>query len=347
MKSFRVRITLLLCIILVLFSFLSILYTFLASKGILFARDTIHFFFGFTFSDVMLLCVTIIIAVFSIVMLTRATTNPIVHITNATKEIAAGNFDIELSLPEKARELRELQKNFNIMVRELKSNETMRQEFISNVSHELRTPLTIISGYADLLSDGSLSEDERKEYTALIASESERLVRLTSNLLRLSKMDSQQISIKQSTFYLDEQIRQAIVLLGFKWQKKKIAVHPDLDHVLFYGDEELLSQVWFNLIENAVKFTDDGGRIGVSLKAEGAAIKAVVIDNGIGMDEATIDRMFEQFYQGDTSRKNEGSGMGLAIIRKIVELHNGNISVESGPKQGSKFIITLPNRLPQ
>ncbi|MBQ9980352.1 MAG: HAMP domain-containing histidine kinase [Oscillospiraceae bacterium] len=342
MKSFRARITLFLCIVLALFIVVSIVFTFLASKGLLFHREDL-FFFGMSFYDFMLLVLTFIIAVVCIILLSNTATTPVRLLTNATREISSGNFDIELNLPEKTRELRELEQNFNMMVRELRSSDKMRKDFISNVSHELRTPLTIISGYADLLQEEGISEKDRFEYAALISKESERLVRLTSNLLRLSKMDSQEITIKRDTFRLDEQIRQTASLLASKWQAKNIDFRLDLENVLFDGDEELLSQVWFNLIENAIKFTDSMGRINVTLSGKDGFVEITVLDNGIGMDKVTMERMFEQFYQGDTSRKNEGSGMGLAITQKIVEIHGGLITAESGPRQGTKFIVSLPN----
>ena len=341
MKSFRARITLFLCLILVAVSLVSVILTVLIRKGLLLHRAD-FFFFGIRLYDILLVVAILLITVVCIVLLSKTAATPVRHLSNATREIAAGNYDIEVSLPEKTYELQDLEQNFNAMVRELRSNEKMRKDFISNVSHELRTPLTIISGYADLLQDEGISEKDRLEYASLISNESERLVRLTSNLLRLSKMDSQEITIKRDTFRLDEQIRQTAALLASKWQAKNIDLQLDLKNMLFNGDEELLGQVWFNLIENAVKFTDNLGRVKISLTENAGMVQATVLDNGVGMTRETMDRMFEQFYQGDTSRKNEGSGMGLAIVHKIVEIHGGTVRAESGPNQGTKFVVSLP-----
>jgi signal transduction histidine kinase len=228
------------------------------------------------------------------------------------------------------------------MAKELQSNEYLKKDFISNVSHEFKTPLSVIRGYAKLLSEDDIEGVQRKEYATLILKESERLSDLASNILRLSKIDNQELVVKRSKFLLDEQIRQAVLLLEPKWKKKDVRFDIGLDKTFYEGDEELLSQVWVNLLDNAIKFIHENGKIDIEMLHMPGAVCVKISDNGIGMDAYTRERIFEHFFQGDFSHSKEGNGLGLSIVRRIVELHGGKIEVQSEPGKGSVFEVWLP-----
>lgn len=267
---------------------------------------------------------------------------PMAELTRATREIAAGNFDVRVSEWPRQDEIGQLARDFNLMARELKSNEYLRKDFVSNVSHEFKTPLAIIHGYAKLLENEALSPEERREYALTIRKESERLLTLSSNILRLSKLDNQFIQDPPLRFSLDEQLRQVIVFLEPQWGAKEIVFDVDLPPVPYLGNEDLLLQVWMNLIGNAIKFSKTGGAIGVRMRQTEGGVEVCVEDHGIGMDADTLPHIFEQFYQGDSSHAENGNGLGLAIVKKILDTHGGHIAVKSAPGQGAAFTVFLP-----
>lgn len=267
--------------------------------------------------------------------------SPLEQISKASKQVAAGDFSPELSYKGEFEELENTFQNFNRMVKELNSVEIMRNDFIADVSHEFKTPLSAINGYATLLQDSELTEEERKEYIKKIFFNIEKLNDLTENILRLSKMEHQQFLENPVTFRLDEQIREAIVLLEPKWGTKNMNLDLDLPEVVFNGYSALLFQVWTNLIGNAIKYTDEGGTISVILTELPDSVRVTVRDNGIGMSRETKAHIFDKFYQGDTSRRSQGNGLGLAICKEIVKKCEGEIAVESEPGQGSEFTVRL------
>ena len=238
-------------------------------------------------------------------------------------------------------ELRVTMENFNRMVKELNSVEIMRNDFIADVSHEFKTPLAAISGYATFLQDPELSDEERNEYIRKIFFNIDKLNDLTENILRLSKLEHQQFLDEPITFRLDEQLREAIVLLEPKWGKRQIEFNLDLPELKYTGYPALLFQVWTNLIGNAVKYTEHAGKIDVFLKETTHHVQVIVSDNGIGMEEDTVKHIFDKFYQGDTSRKSQGNGLGLPLCKEIVEKCGGKIHVESTPGVGSVFLVNL------
>ncbi len=266
---------------------------------------------------------------------------PLEQISRASRQVAAGDFTPELSYHGEFEELDNTFQNFNRMVKELNSVEIMRNDFIADVSHEFKTPLSAITGYATLLQDSELTEEERKEYIRKIFFNIEKLNDLTENILRLSKMEHQQFLENPVRFRLDEQIREAIVLLEPKWGIKNLNLDLDLPEVVFTGYSSLLFQVWTNLIGNAVKYTDEGGTISISLKEEPEYVQIGVKDTGIGMSKETLTHIFDKFYQGDTSRKSQGNGLGLAICKEIIKKCDGKITVESKPGVGSTFLVKL------
>lgn len=343
MKRIRSRLTILLYLLVIASSLITLLVGFLVRNGIILQRNTLRYLlFGFAAKDIVLLLLAVAAIALAVTFTSRSTTNPIRELSRATREIAAGNFDVRVSIKkDRVEEFGELQRNFNRMAAQLKSNEYLRKDFISNVSHELKTPLSIMNGYAQLLAEGGLAETEEREYARLIANEAQRLTELTGNMLRLSRIDHREIQPRAETFPLGEQLRRAIVQLEPRWSAAGLELDADIQDVEYTGDRELLSQVWTNLLDNAIKFTDPGGRICVRLRREEGQIAVTVEDTGIGMDEQTCSRMFEQFYRGEAGRR-EGSGLGLPLARRIAELHGGTITGESRAGEGSRFTVLLP-----
>ncbi|AKL96016.1 heme sensor protein HssS [Clostridium aceticum] len=276
-----------------------------------------------------------------VTLLAKRAVKPILKLTAATQEVAKGNFDIQV-VNKSCDEIGQLTQHFNKMTRELRNIEHLRKDFITNVSHEFKTPIASIQGFAKLLQKGNLSEMEREEYTNIIVEETTRLSNLSSNILKLSKLENQEILEKKAVFSLDEQIRKSVLLLEYQWSKKNIEFDIHLDKVSYQGDEELLQQVWINLIDNAIKFSHSNSTINIQLKQIDEIIKVKIIDQGIGMKKETMDRVFEKFYQGDKSHSHEGNGLGLPLVKRILDLYGGNICVESKPDQGAVFIVELP-----
>lgn len=263
---------------------------------------------------------------------------PINKMIKATEKIAVGNFDIELE-NNRTDEMGILISSFNTMANELKSIEILRNNFISDISHELRTPLTSIEGYTKLLID--CNEEERREYVDIIIEETKRLSILTTNILTLNKIDNQNISISMEQFVIDEQIRKAILLLGNKWIDKDIELEIDLESVKYRGNQSLMFQVWINLIDNAIKFSPKGETIEVKLYEEQGNIIFSIRDNGVGISKENQEKVFDKFYKSDKSRNTDGNGLGLSITKRIIEIHKGEILLESDIDLGTNIIVKL------
>lgn len=268
--------------------------------------------------------------------------NVIREIDDATKEVVKGNFTVRLNEDIVAEELHSMAHNFNTMVRELSNTEILRKDFIENVSHEFQTPLSAIEGYAALLQNQSLTTQKRQEYAKRILVNARRLSDLSGNILLLSRLEHQELEIQKETYALDEQIREAILLFETKWTQKELCLEVDLSAIRYKGNKELLMQVWQNLIGNAVKFVAQKGEIRITLRIEKNDVIVTVADNGIGMSEAVQKRIYEKFYQADTSRTGIGNGLGLALAKRIVDLHNGTLTVASAEGKGTMFTVTLP-----
>ncbi len=257
--------------------------------------------------------------------------------------IARGDFDV--SVPTHERDpFPELAESINKMARELGTMETMRQDFISNVSHEIQSPLTSIGGFAALLKSDALTPEQRAHYIEVIESESRRLSKLSDNLLRLSALEADGTSITKREYRLDKQLEHITIMLEPHWMEKDIVVEAELQKVSYLGDEELLSQVWVNLLHNAIKFTPEKGSITIALTLEEKAAVCRISDTGIGISPEDQAHIFERFYKADKSRDRSlgGSGLGLSLVKKIVELHGGTVSVKSEPEKGSVFTVILP-----
>lgn len=271
----------------------------------------------------------------------------IIAMSNATQEVAKGNFEVTLDECSHIKELRNMAHNFNLMTKELAGTELLRTDFVENVSHEFKTPLSAIEGYATLLQKKNLSDEKKQEYTKKILHNTKRLSTLTSNILLLSRLENQEIGIQKEHFCLDEQIREILLLLEDKWTEKKLELEIDLDAADYYGNKDLLAHVWQNILSNAIRFAPSYGLIRIVLRKETDAagnkyFKVGIADNGIGMDKEVIKRIFEKFYQGDSSRSSQGNGLGLALAKRVVVLHNGSIAVSSKEGKGSTFTVTLP-----
>ncbi len=275
----------------------------------------------------------------------RKTLNPILKVIAATHQVAQGNFDVQVHVSG-VGELEELSESFNKMTHELSSIETLRSDFVNNFSHEFKTPIVSIRGFAKLLKENHLTLTEQHEYLDIIITESERLANLSTNMLDLTKYENTEIVTDKNSFQLDEQIRKAIVLMEPKWSTKEITFGVDFDCVVYMGNEDLTQQIWINLIDNAIKFSHIGDQINISLTNTPKGIAFVIQDHGPGMDENTIAHIFDKFYQGDTSHSHAGNGLGLTLVKRIVNLCNGEIFVQSKPGIGSTFTIILSNEIP-
>lgn len=255
--------------------------------------------------------------------------------------VSEGNLDVELDL-KNAGEYKVIYQNFNKMVKELKNTRIEMQNFVNDFSHEFKTPITSIKGFAEILLETEVSEEDQKQYLQIIAEESARLAELSQNTLLLSKLDAQQVVIDKNEFSLDEQIKKIAILMIKEVEKKNITLDMDLPNIKYYGNQELLCQVWMNLMNNAIKFTPERGKITISIMDNKDYISVNISDSGIGMDEETVKQIFKKYYQGDDSHATRGYGLGLSIVARIVNLCGGDIFVTSELGCGSTFTVKLP-----
>ena len=267
---------------------------------------------------------------------------PVREAIDAINRIARGDFNVFLNKDDFGP-YDTLIESVNQMAKNLGDMETLRQDFVSNVSHEIGSPLTSINGYVTLLENDALTPEQRKHYIDIIKGESNRLSKLSANLLKLSSLDAGAIPLQTVKFRLDKQIQNTVILLEPQWSEKNITITAELDKAIISADEELFSQVWINLLNNAVKFTPEGGAIDIVLSNDSEKINCVIRDNGIGIATEEQIHVFERFYKADKSRDRSvgGSGLGLPLVKKIVELHGGGITLESEFGKGTAFIITL------
>lgn len=290
--------------------------------------------------------ICILLGISVVVMIRLMILGPMRKMVSAMQRLAQGDFNVRMSCEGFARpaELRQFTAAFNTAAQELGNTELLRKDFINNFSHEFKTPITSLGGFADLLLEEDLPADERREYLGIISSESRRLASLATNVLALSKLEAQAILTGQAEFDLTEQLRQTVLMAGQKWRQRQPQITLDAQECLCVGSEELLAQVWTNLLDNAVKFSPPGSPVALTLRRTADTLVCTVRDEGPGMDQATQARIFDQFFQGDASHATQGNGLGLAMVKKIVELHGGAVTVESSPGAGACFTVTLPAR---
>lgn len=326
-------------LILVFTAFIISILLLLRSKGILqfqLSTNPVRLF-------IKLALISILLGTLLSVIFCRIPIKVIRKIMVAIDALAAGDFSTRINL-KGTPELQQLSTSFNHMAKELNSIEILRSDFVNNFSHEFKSPIVSMRGFAKMLKYNNLTQAERNEYLDIIISESDRLVELSTNVLNLSKIETQAIVSNSKEYNLTEQIRRCIAIMAQKWHKKDPSFDFESEEIKFIGDEDLISQVWINLIDNAIKFTNTHIIVHVSLHQYKGSIRFTISDNGPGMDEETQEHIFDKFYQGDTSHATHGNGLGLAITKKIIELHGGRIYVQCSDGNGTTFIIELPMR---
>ncbi len=292
-------------------------------------------------SIVFIIISIILVNIINVNIICKKMLQPIKQIIEATKKVAFGDFSVKLE-SNRNDEIQDLVDNFNKMVKDLRSIEYLQKEFIDNASHEIKTPISSIQGFAELLKEANISREERLEYANIIIEESNWLLNLATNILKLSKLQNQDRIVKKEQIDIAEQIRKVILLLEPKWSKKKIILNVSLEEMYFVGDEELIFQVWLNLIDNAIKYSNSNGKIDIELKQVNNYLEIYVKDYGKGMKEEELSRIFSRFYQVDKSHSSEGSGLGWAIVKRIIDLSEGTIDVSSKENKGTTFVVKLP-----
>lgn len=270
---------------------------------------------------------------------------PMRRLSRAMRAVAQGDFTVSVKPVHKRSKFDYMDlmfEDFNAMVQELGSIETMKDDFIANVSHEIKTPLAVIRSYAGALQRENLSDQERREYAQTIAAASDSLSTLISNILKLNKLENQEIVPNASVYDLTRQLCDCALAHEEQWEKKNIDFDAQLEErVMIMADESMLEIVFNNLIANAVKYTEPGGRIVLRQEKDGKDVVVTVADTGCGMSEETVRHIFDKFYQGDTSHSGEGNGLGLALVKRVLDISGGSISVRSAPGEGSEFIVRL------
>lgn len=291
---------------------------------------------------VWILLFSAVVGVACSVFVNRFVLSKISKLSRSMSRVAQGEFDIELSTDSKIDEIQEIYKSFNLMARELSATEILQTDFVSNVSHEFKTPISAIDGYAMLLQDSGITDEERDGYIEKILLNTQRLSDLVGNILLISKLDNQAIGSKREKYRLDEQIRQSVVLLEKKWSEKELLLDVELESVEYFGNEGLMLHVFNNLIDNAIKFDPHGGELIIRLHERGESIVFTVEDSGTGIDEENMRHIFDKFYQSDSSHKAEGNGLGLALVKRITDIEGGSIKAENRQNGGCRFTLTLP-----
>ncbi len=267
--------------------------------------------------------------------------DPIKKLGKAMEQVADGDFSVRLEEKSSSKEIMEIYSGFNMMAHELSATEILQTDFVSNVSHEFKTPINAIEGYSMLLQDSENLSSEQQAYVEKIVFNTQRLSSLVGSILLLSKLDNQQIPTGQTRFRLDEQIRQSIVALEPAWEKKELEFDVDLERVDFVGNEPMLRHVWDNLISNAIKFSPQGGTVRMELVRNNGILQFSISDQGPGISEDALKHIFDKFYQADSSHKQEGNGLGLALVKRIVAFENGSVRAENREAGGAKFVVTL------
>ena len=288
-----------------------------------------------------LILISVLVGALVTSFLSRMFFDPIKKLREAIGRVADGDFTVELNSKSNSKEIQEIYAGFNLMTNELRSTEILQMDFLSSASHEFKTPISAIEGYAALLRSYEDLTEEHRECVDKIIFNTKRLSSLTNSILLLSKLESQQIPTSQTKFLVDEQIRQSIVALESQWEKKNIQLDVDLCEAEYRGNELLMRHVWDNLIGNAIKFTPEGSTVKIRLAKKLGRITFSVEDQGPGIPEESLHHVFDKFYQADSVHKQEGSGLGLALVEKILKLEKGSVKAENPEAGGCRFTVTL------
>ena len=287
---------------------------------------------------------SLVIALIATRFMSKMFFNPIKELRRGMEKIADGKFDTRIETSSSSKELQELFAGFNMMANELEATEILQTDFVSNVSHEFKTPINAIEGYTMLLQSTENIDEVENEYIEKILFNTRRLSSLVSNILLLSKLENQSIQTGQERYSLDEQIREGILALEAAWEPKNIEFDVDLDSVVYLGNKNIMHHVWSNLLSNAIKFSPNGGTVKMRLKKKDGKVIFVLEDQGPGLSEEAQKHLFDKFYQADTSHKEEGNGLGLALVKNILTLCGGSISAENVTDGGCRFTVTLPSK---
>lgn len=290
-----------------------------------------------------LLVVSLVIGFLVTSLLSKLFFDPIKRLRKAMEQVAEGDFSVRLEDKSSSREITEIYSGFNLMAKELGATEILQTDFVSNVSHEFKTPINAIEGYTTLLQSDNLDE-EQKQYVEKILFNTRRLSSLVGSILLLSKIENQSIQTNRTRYRLDEQIRQSIVALEPAWEKKEIEFDVDMDRVEYVGDESMMRHVWDNLIGNAIKFDPPCGMVRIRLSQTGEKITFTIEDCGPGLTEEAKKHLFDKFYQADSSHKEEGNGLGLALVKRILAISGGEITAENLDGGGCRFTVILTGK---
>ena len=297
------------------------------------------------FPVVVLLITSVLVGTLVSYCFSRFPLRPLRNVIRAINRLADGDFSVRLNL-NWSPEAVELSRSFNRMAQELGNTELLRSDFVNSFSHEFKTPIVSIKGFAEMLKYGDLSPAEREEYLDIIIRESGRLSTLATNVLALTKVEKQTIVTDKTFFNAGEQIRRSLILLQQKWEEKVLEVGLEGEDVCLWGNEEMLDQVWLNLLDNAVKFSPRGAQVEISMAQEGETARFVFRNEGDAVDAAVLERIFDKFYQADPSHATAGNGLGLTLVRRITELHGGRVTAASGDA-GTSFTVELPLKAPE
>lgn len=267
--------------------------------------------------------------------------DPIKKLRKAMDKVADGDYSVRLEEHSSSQEIMEIYTGFNLMAHELSATEILQTDFVSNVSHEFKTPISAIEGYSALLQGSDNLDENQRQYVDKILLNTRRLSSLMGSILLLSKLEGQEIPTNQTDYRLDEQIRQSIVALEPAWTKKDIELDVELERANYVGNEAMMHHVWDNLISNAIKFSPEGGEIKLSLTNGPRSLVFSVSDQGPGLSDEAKKHIFDKFYQADSSHKQEGNGLGLSLVKRILSIEKGQITVENRPEGGCCFTVTL------
>lgn len=267
---------------------------------------------------------------------------PVKNLQKAMKTVTDGDLTVSVSEESVFEEIASINHSFNLMIGELRASEQMQRDFVSNVSHEFKTPLSVLEGYAQLLQDPVLTPVERETYTQKVLETTRKMNELIGNILVLSRLEHNALSKPKTRYELDEQIRTTVAELQYKWEAKRISFDANLEEISILYNQSLLSHVIVNLIDNAIKFSPENGTVTLTLRREGGTAVFTVTDEGEGITPQAEDRIFQPFYQADTSRKAQGNGLGLALAKRVLDKTGGSISAQNTPQGGACFTITLP-----
>ena len=348
MSRFRIR-TLKVRLIISIFVIITTVYALIAMTlllsyhGDLFeAPDMYHIgLFGLLIMIVIFFILSVMIGLLVFYRLNHLFLKPLNELGAAIKQVEKGNYDVELKADARVRELYHLMKGFNRMTKEISSVELLKKDFISYFSHEFKTPITSIRGFSKQIKEHELDPKKQQEYIDIIYRESDRLIRMSSNVLMLTKLEHQATLTDTKFFSLDEQLRRTLLVLEKQWTEKDLELELDLEEIEINSNEEIIKQIWLNVIGNAINYSNHGGKLKITCKKDGEFAKVSIRDYGVGMSDEVRKRIFEKFYQGDASHGASGNGLGMSIVKRIIDMCDGKIVIKSQPKKGTEVILEI------